>query len=130
MIVVAAPAPTIEVLLPAMFRSPIFSSRQKPISALPSVVRLYVPAGRLIVVPALAFAKMVAPRKLQSLGATVHADAVKLSSVRSTVMVANAGALTIGAALILAAGRFIRLARNAFGKVFASDAASPLFDSA
>ena len=84
-----------------------------------------------MVVPELAFAKIVAPRKLQSFGAPVQADAVKLSSVRSTVIVANTGELGRGAAFKLcAAGRFIRSARNAFGEVFTRNDASLLFDSA
>jgi len=56
---------------------------------------------------------------------------VKLSSVRSTVIVANTGELGSGVAFKLcAAGRFIRSTRNAFGEVFTSGAASLLFDSA
>ena len=84
----------------------------------------------MIVVPGLAFAKIVAPRKLQSFGAPVHADRAALSLVLSTVIVANAGALAIEAVLKLAAGRFIRLTRNAFGKVFTGNDEPLLFDSA
>src|SRR5215468_2834067 len=51
----------------------------------PRMVRLYVPAGRLIVsAPGLALAAMIAPRRLQSFGAAVHAVADAVSSVRST----------------------------------------------
>src|SRR4051794_21484732 len=58
-------------------------------------VRLYVVAGCRSIVTGLAvtslFAAMIAPRKLQSLGAAVHAVAAAVSSARSTLnVVANA----------------------------------------
>src|SRR4051812_22388455 len=99
MIVVPAPLPTIEVLLPRISRSPMALLPLNP-SAAPGIVRLYVPAGTLIVVPGLRFAKVTAPRRLQSFAAAVQADAAALSSVRSTVMPANG----TGAAIIRASG--------------------------
>src|SRR5438105_10282768 len=59
-------------------------------------VRLYVVAGCRLIITGFgltsAFAAMIAPRKLQSLGATVQAVAAAVSSVRSTSnVVANAG---------------------------------------
>src|ERR1041385_747270 len=63
MTVVAAPAPTIEVLLAVISRSPIRSLPLKP-SPAPEMVRLYVPAGTLIVVPGFRFANATAPRRL------------------------------------------------------------------
>src|SRR6185369_13812307 len=47
----------------------------------------------MMVVPGLAFAAATAPRKLQSLGAAVQADAAAVSSVRSTVIEANIGVM-------------------------------------
>jgi hypothetical protein len=43
----------------------------------------------LIVVPGFRFANATAPRKLQSFGAAVQAEAAAVSSVRSTSMAAN-----------------------------------------
>src|SRR5437588_3968518 len=84
-IVVADPAPTIAVLLPVISRSPIESSPLKP-SPAPDIVKLYVPAGMLIVVPGFRFANAIAPRRLQSLGAGVRAQAANVPSVRPAVM--------------------------------------------
>jgi hypothetical protein len=45
-----------------------------------------------MIVPLVAFAARTAPRRLQSLGAAVHASSAGLSVVVSTVSVANTGA--------------------------------------
>jgi hypothetical protein len=92
--VVAAPAPTIEVLLPLMSTSPIRLLPLKP-SPAPEVVRLYVPGGTLMVVPGFRFANVTAPRRLQSFAAAVHAEAVTASSVRSTETAANIGLIIV-----------------------------------
>src|ERR1051326_6712140 len=79
----------IAVLLAVTSRSPIESSPLKPSVAPPGIFQLYVSAGTLIVVPGFRFAKATAPRKLQSFGAAVQAEAENTSSVRSTVIEAN-----------------------------------------
>src|ERR1051326_5597612 len=89
MIVVPDPAPLMVVLVAVMSRSPIALLPENPSPAPPGILNWYVPAGRMMVVPGLAFAKVTAPRKLQSLAAAVHADAPAASSVRSTVIEAN-----------------------------------------
>src|SRR6476659_2025828 len=92
MIVVAAPAPVIVMdwLAP---RSPTALPSQPP-ALVPLMARMYVFAGRLIVVLVLAglLANWIAPRRLQSLPAAVHAEAAVSpapagSSVLSTVIV-------------------------------------------
>src|SRR5215813_5402221 len=81
MVVTVAPAPTI-VRLSVMSRSPVAAVSSPP----GLMLNLYGPAGRLIVsAPGLALAVMIAPRKLQSLGASVHAVADASSSKRSTL---------------------------------------------
>src|SRR5262245_29914442 len=87
MIVVAEPAPVMTVLLPLTSRSPIELLPEKPSVAPPAIFNWYVPAGTLIVVPAFRLANAIAPRKLQSFGAAVQAEAAAVSSVRSTVIV-------------------------------------------
>src|SRR5262245_33436238 len=83
MVVSVAPAPTI-VRLSVMSRSPVASVS----SSTGLMLNLYGPAGRLIVsAPGLALAVMIAPRKLQSLGASVHVVAEASSSKRSTLSV-------------------------------------------
>src|SRR5437763_276127 len=61
----------------------------------------------MIVVPALEFAKLTAPRKLQSFAAGVQADAAAASSVRSPVIEATIAGITafIGIPFALAAAR-------------------------
>src|SRR6185503_8121484 len=92
MIVVAAPAPTIDMVRLAP-RSPTAFPSQPP-ALVPLVDKIYVPAGRLMVVLSLAgrFANWRAPRRLQSLPAAVHAETAaneppEGSSVLSTVIV-------------------------------------------
>jgi hypothetical protein len=91
MVVVPAPAPTIEVPLAVMSKSPNVSSPLRNSTNPPGIVKLYVPAGTLIVVPGLPLAKATAPRRLQSFAAAVQADAAAVSSVRSTEIAANIG---------------------------------------
>src|ERR1043166_6644613 len=110
----------IAVLLAVTSRSPIESSPLKPSVAPPGIFKLYVPAGTEIVVPGFRFAFATAPRKLQSFGATVQAEAAAASSVRSTVMVAKKGVDKEGGATANS-GRmlmrwFLRSARPALGE--------------
>src|ERR1044072_6138871 len=100
MIVVAAPAPMIDIVWLAP-RSPTVLPSQPP-GLVPLVERMKVPAGRLIVVLLLAalFANWRAPRKLQSLAPAVHAEAAaneapEGSSVLSTVIVVFGASGTI-----------------------------------
>src|ERR1043166_2737533 len=92
MIVVADPAPVIVIVWLAP-RSPTVLPSQPP-APVPLILKMYVLAGRLIVVLLLAglLANWIAPRKLQSLAAPVHAEAAvsaapEGSSVLSTVIV-------------------------------------------
>src|SRR5213594_4066951 len=115
MIVVAAPAPTIEVPLAVMSKSPKESSPLRNSTNPPGIVKLYVPAGTLIVVPRFRLAKATAPRRLQSFAAGLHTDAANRaapdgSSVRSTVTEPTRAAAPVSLAesaprLILGAGR-------------------------
>src|SRR5215471_17004299 len=77
-----------------MSTSPIASLPLNP-SPAPEIVKLYVPAGTLIVVPGFKFANATAPRRLQSFAAAVQAEAAKTSSVRSTVIAANIGVIIV-----------------------------------
>src|ERR1041385_4963497 len=89
------PPPTIvtEWLVVVMSRSPVAAAFSCVAFA---SVRLYVVAGCRLIVMGIpltsAFEAMMTPRKLQSFGATVHAVAAAVSSVRSTSnVVANNG---------------------------------------
>src|SRR5262249_42622099 len=88
MIVVEEPAPVIVTLF-VMSRSPVIAASSGATSFV--IVRLYVPAGSMIVSPpAPPFALRIAPRRLQSPGAALQAVAATavLSSKRSTAIVA------------------------------------------
>src|SRR5215217_8403278 len=107
MIVVAAPAPTIDMVRLAP-RSPTVFPSQPP-ALVPLIDKIYVPAGRLIVVLSLAgrLANWRAPRRLQSLPAAVHAEATvkpapEGSSVRSTVIVVFGALGTISSSALVA----------------------------
>src|SRR5436190_359955 len=93
MIVVSAPAPIMLVPVARISKSPVAAN----CSPAPGTARRYVPAGSMIVVPGLVFALMMAPRKLQSAGAAVHADNTGTSRVVSTVMVGPGGNIGIEA---------------------------------
>src|SRR5688572_10583028 len=95
MMVVFMPPPVIVVLLfisrsPMLLPVALFSVTHPPV---PLMLSTYVPAGRVMTFAAglvgsvaLLFALVIAPRKLQSLAAPVHAESAALSTVVSTVL--------------------------------------------